>query len=174
MIIDGLLARHLDIGVINGSIDSPHVTLEPLIEHPLVCVMRPENPLAQKTTVTAEDLEGVPFVPFDPDRHIGQLIERMFKARGVTPEITVAATASLTICEFVVDGFGAALIHPLMVADHEDHLVVRPFEPKISYKFQLCRAVESRNGRLVNQFEEAVRATAAEISESLLNKPDPA
>ena len=47
-ILDWLIARKLDIGLIGFGFDNPYITLEPLLEHPLVCIMPTEHPLARE------------------------------------------------------------------------------------------------------------------------------
>jgi hypothetical protein len=48
---------------------------------------------------------------------------------------------------------------------------VRRFAPEILFNFQLCRSADSRNAQLVEAFAQEVRATAAQISRSMLSEP---
>jgi DNA-binding transcriptional LysR family regulator len=169
-VAERVIARKLDVGLINSQVDDPHVVLEPLIELPLVCILPLDHPLGAKSAIEPSDLVQCPFVSFEPDNSVGRLVHSMFEEHGLSPHIAVSATAALTICEFVVAGFGASLVHPLMISGFETKLLVREFSPRIMYKFQLCRRVESRNAKLVNAFAAEVRATAARVSESILNQ----
>jgi DNA-binding transcriptional LysR family regulator len=92
----------------------------------------------------------------------------MFEEHSVTPRTVLFANVAPTLCEFVAAGLGVALVHPLMVSGMEHRLVVRRFSPELPFHFQLCRSVDSRNAQLVDAFAQQVRATAAEISSSLL------
>lgn len=169
--VDWLIARKLDIGLVSTDIKNPYVVLEPLMEHPLVCVMQPGHPLAAKSRIEPQDLEQVPFVSFMPDTYIGHSVREMFEKYGVKARIVLVADVAPTLCEFVAGGLGVSLVHPLMVSGLEHRLVVRRFEPEILYMFQLCRSAQSKNGQLVDAFAQELRSTAAQISHSMLSAP---
>jgi len=169
-IVDWLVARRLDVGLVSARIDNPYVTLEPLMEHPLVCIMPLDHPLAAKSQIEPQDLNQIPFVTFNSEGDIGHLIEGMFEAYGVKAQIVLVASVAPTVCEFVAAGLGVSLVHPLMVSGLEHRLAVRRFEPGIPFNFQLCRSVDSRNAQLVEAFAQEVRATAAQISRSMLSE----
>jgi DNA-binding transcriptional LysR family regulator len=167
-IVDWLIARKLDVGLVSADIDNPYVTREPLMEHPLVCIMPLDHALAAKSQIEPQDLDQIPFVSFSPDGYIGHCVEGMFEAYKVKPQIVLVANVAPTLCQFVAGGLGVSLVHPLMVSGVEHRLAVRRFEPEILFNFQLCRSVDSRNAQLVEAFAEELRATAAQISRSIL------
>jgi DNA-binding transcriptional LysR family regulator len=169
-IVDWLITRKLDVGLVGANIDNPYITKEPLLEHPLVCVMRPDHELAQKSVVTIDEIKRMPFIAFHPDADVGALVGRMFEEHGVEPNIALIANIAPTVCEFVADGIGISLVHPLMVSGLEHRLVARRFEPEILYNFQLCRSAESRNAQLVEAFAKEVRSTAERISQKMLGE----
>jgi DNA-binding transcriptional LysR family regulator len=169
-VVDGLITRKLDIGLVSARIDNPYVTLEPLMELPLVCIMPLDHPLAAKSQIEPQDLNKVPFVTFQSDTYVGRLIEGMFKAHKVKPQIVLVSNVAPTLCEFVAAGIGVSLVHPLMVTGLEHRLAVSRFDPEIPFHFQLCRSTDSRNARLVEAFAEELRATAAQISRSMLSE----
>ena len=168
--VDGLISRKLDIGLVSARIDNPYVTLEPLMELPLVCILPREHPLAEKSLIKPRHLNQIPFVTFHPDTYVGHLLEEMFEKYDVTPQIVLFANVAPTLCEFVAAGLGVALVHPLMVSGLEHRLVVRRFTPEINFYFQLGRIANSRNAQLVEAFAEELRATAARITNSLLKE----
>lgn len=169
-IVDWLVARKLDVWLVSARIDNPYVTIEPLMEHSLVCIMPPDHPLAAKSQIEPHDLDQIPFVAFNPEGDIGHRVEGMFEAHGVKAKIVFVTNAAPTLCEFVAAGLGVSLVHPLMVSGREPRLAVRRFEPEILYSFQLCRSADSRNAQLVDAFAQEVRATAAQISRSILSE----
>jgi DNA-binding transcriptional LysR family regulator len=170
LIVDWLVARKLDVGLVSARIDNPYVTLEPLMEHPLVCIMPLDHPLATKSLIEPQDLDQIPFAAFNPEGDIGHRVEDMFEAFGVKAQIVLVTNAAPTLCEFVAAGLGVSLIHPLMMSGVEDRLAVRRFAPEILFNFQLCRSADSRNAQLVDAFAQEVRATAAQISRSMLSE----
>jgi DNA-binding transcriptional LysR family regulator len=164
-IVDWLVTRKLDVGLVEPGLDTPYLTIEPLMEHPLVCIMPLNHPLAAKGQVEPQDLHQMPFVSLNPDSYIGHRIESMFETYKVKVEVALVANVAPTLCEFVAAGFGISLVHPLVISGLEHRLVVRRFEPEILFNFQLCRSADSRNAQLVEAFAQAVRATAAQISQ---------
>ncbi|RVT92928.1 LysR substrate-binding domain-containing protein [Sphingomonas crocodyli] len=167
-VVERLVARKIDVGLINGRLDNPHVLVTTLLEHPLVCIMPKDHPLSYKTHVEPDDLNQLPFVAFEPHIFVRHLVEEMFEKHRITPSIVVSASAVLTVCEFVAAGHGVSLVHPLMVSGLENHLVARPFEPSIPFKFQLCRSADSKNTRLVDAFAAETQIIANDLSRALL------
>jgi DNA-binding transcriptional LysR family regulator len=167
-IVDGLVTRKLDVGLISSRIENPYIATEPLMEHPLVCIMARNHPLARKKSVRPRDLDHVPFISFDPESYTGQRVAPVFAAHDVKVNIVLVANVSPTLCEFVSAGLGVSLVHPLMVSGMQDRLAVRRFEPAVLLDFQLCRIRDSRNADLVEAFARETRAVAARISHDLL------
>lgn len=166
-IVDGLVKRKLDVGLVSASIDNHLVTLESVMERPLVCIMAPGHPFSARSQIKPQDLDGIPFVGFTQDTYVGQMITSMLDAYGVKPTIVLLANVAPTLCEFVAGGLGVSLVHPLTLTGLEHRLVVRRFEPEIPYSLKLCRSADSRNARLVEAFAQALRATAAQITRSI-------
>jgi DNA-binding transcriptional LysR family regulator len=170
--VEWLIARKLDIGLVSTDIKNPYVILEPLMEHPLVCIMPPDHPLTGKSQIEPQDLDHIPFVSFMPDTYIGHSVEKMLESYGVKVQIALVAELAPTLCEFVAGGLGISLVHPLMVSGLEHRIAVRRFEPEIPYMFQLCRSADSKNAKLVDAFAQELRATAAQISDSMLRESE--
>lgn len=168
-IVDWLVTRNLDVGLISSRIDNPYIATEPLMEHPLVCIMSRDHPLARKRVIQPNDLDHVPFISFDPESYTGQRIAPVFEAHNVRANVVLVANVSPTLCEFVAAGLGVSLVHPLMVSGMQDRLAVRRFEPAVLLDFQLCRIRDSRNAGLVEAFVRETRATAERISRDLLS-----
>jgi DNA-binding transcriptional LysR family regulator len=167
-VVDRMVMKKLDVGLVSAGIDNPYVALEPLIEHPLVCIMPLNHPLTERTHIEPQDLEQIPFVTFHPDAYVGHVIDRMFETYKIQVKSVLVTNVAPTLCEFVAAGIGVALVHPLMLSGLENRLAVRRFEPELPFNFQLCRSIDNRNAPLVEAFAEESRTLAAQISRSLL------
>ena len=167
-IVDRLVSRKLDVGLVSGRISNPYVTLQPLLEHPLVCIMPLNHPLTQKDLIEPQDLNGEPFVAYHRDTNFGHIVESMFEKHDVHAPVALIANVAPTICEFVAAGLGVSLVHPLTVSGMESRLAVRRFSPEIVFSFQLCSIPDSRNARLVQAYLQELKATASSISELML------
>jgi len=167
-IVEWLISRKLDIGLVSARVDNPYLTLEPFLEHPLVCIMPLGHPLAEKTYIEPNDLDKAPFIAFPSDIYIAHLVTTMLERYRVAPQIVLVSNAAPTICEFVASGLGVSLVHPLMVSGLEHDLVVRPFHPDIFYHFQICRNTDNRNAHIVEEFVQHMRERASEMSNTLV------
>jgi len=172
-IVERLISRKLDIGLVSNAIDNPYVAREPLMEHALVCIMTPDHPLAAKAVIRPGDLHGEPFISFHPETDIAAFVDTMFDEHEVRPNSHVVANVTPTVCEFVAAGLGVSIVHPLSLSGFEHRLVARRFAPTIPYHFQLCRSTDSRNARLVEAFVQQARAIALQISNTMLGGPLP-
>jgi DNA-binding transcriptional LysR family regulator len=168
LIVDWLIARKLDVGLVGVGFDNPYIIREPLMEHPLVCIMAKDHPLAAKRLIKPKDVHQIPFVTMNTDTYIGNRVEKVFEAYEVKPQTVIVANVAPTLCEFVAAGLGVSLVHPLNVSGLEHRLAVRRFAPEIMYNFQLCRSPDSRNAQLIEAFVQEMRETATEISHSML------
>lgn len=162
-ITEWLLTRRLDVGLVMSDIDNPYLLSDSFLDHPLVCVMPAGHALATRRVVRPRDLHEQPFVSFDPENFTSQRIAAVMAEHSAQLAVVLVANIAPMLCEFVAAGHGVALVHPLMAQGFGDRLVVRPFEPAISYGFCLCRPRDSRNARLVDDFVEAAHAVAARI-----------
>lgn len=167
-ILDWLVERKLDVGLVGYGFDNPYLTLEPLLEHPLVCIMPSQHPLAQHQVIEPHHLDGAPFISMHPDTFVGRQVEAVFERYKVRPQSVLTANVAPTLCECVAAGIGISLTHPLSVSGTDSRLAVRRFEPEVMYSYQLGHGVASRNTDLVASFADELRRTAHSVSSSLL------
>jgi DNA-binding transcriptional LysR family regulator len=166
-IVEYVLTRKLDVGLVTARIDNPSIVTEPLLEHPLLCIMPIGHPLARRKVIHPEHLDGVPFVAFNPDTYTGQKVASMFEEHKVNANVVLTADANPTLCQFVAGGLGVSLVHPLFIAGMEQLFVARPFAPAIPLDFLLCFARDARNAHLIAEFVTETKATAAHLFQEL-------
>ena len=160
-IADGLVTRKLDVGLIIVPVENPYIVAEPLLSRPVVCALPLGHRLAEKAVITPTDLDGVPFISFEPESHTHRRVSQAPEP-SVVPNVVMSVNVAPTLCEFVAAGVGVSLVHPLIVGGLRDRMAIRPFEPAVQLDFQLCRIRDSRNARLVDAFLEGAREAAAE------------
>ena len=165
---DWLVTRQIDVGILNAKVDHPYLETEPVLEHPLVCIMPPEHPLARKRVIKPADLNEQPFVGFDENVEIRRMTDAVMKSYDVQPRMVLEATTAPTICEFVASGLGLSLVHPLMAGPVLGRVVMRRFEPAIDNHFLLAKSQKARNAGLIDMFiQQARQAGAALMREAL-------
>jgi len=168
-VADWVITRKVDVGLVDAHVDNPYLIREPLMEHPLVCIMSPDHPLTSKRMIEPHDLDAIPFVAFSA-ADIGLLVQRTLDGYRSKPRTVLVSNAALTVCEFVAAGHGVSLVHPAMTTGLEHRLVARRFAPEVYYHLQLCRSADSRNAHLVEAFAQQVRATADDLSNTMLGE----
>jgi DNA-binding transcriptional LysR family regulator len=160
-IVEYVLTRKLDVGIVSSRISNPYVVTESLLEEPLVCIMPVGHHLAQLKLIRPENLNGVDFVSFTGTSYTGQKVASIFDKHKVTANIVLSAEVSPIVCQFVAAGLGVSLVHPLFIAGIEESVVARPFEPATLLDFLLCYARDARNAHLISEFVKETKATAA-------------
>jgi len=163
-IADWLVTRQLDVGLISPRIGSPFFDAEPVMEHPLVCIMPPTHHLAEKRVIKPDDLNGEAFISFSAESYTSQRIAEILDAYNVRVRLVLDATVAPTVCEFVAAGCGISLVHPLFTDGMRHRIVMRPFEPVVPFYFLICRARETRNSDHVEIFIQEMRSAAAQFS----------
>ena len=167
-IIDWVVARKFDVGLVDGGFSNPYVTLEPLMEQPMVCVMAHDHPLTRRSVIRPADLDRLPYVSFPLDSDVGHKVSSLFEIHRVEMNIVLVANFVLTVCEFVAAGLGVSLVHPVLASGMAGRLAVRRFEPELFDNVVLCHNVDNRNANLVDVFANAVRETAEIVSREML------
>jgi DNA-binding transcriptional LysR family regulator len=169
-IVDFLVERKLDLGLVGYGFDNPYLKLEPLLEHPLVCVMPAEHRLAELKTIEPQHLEDEAFISMHPDTFVGRQVQSVLERHKAKPRVVLMANVASTLCECVAAGIGVSLTHPLSVSGADRRLTVRRFEPEIIYSYQLGHGIALRNTELVTSFADELRTTAQQVSAAMLER----
>ena len=82
-----LLENRIDLGLVEGSVQSPDVVERPISEDQLVIVAAPAHPLSRKKRVTLADLENARFIIREEGSGTRATFENAMQAAGVTWQI---------------------------------------------------------------------------------------
>jgi len=168
-IVDWVVARKFDVGLVDDGFKNPYVSLEPLMEQPMVCVMPLDHPLTAKKRIEPKDLDEIPFVGFPVDSDVGNRVSALFETHGVRPRTVMVANFVLTVCKFVAAGHGVSLVHPVLASELGDRIAVRRFTPDLYDNVVLCRINDSENAPLIDHFAQKLRETADQVSLEMLD-----
>jgi DNA-binding transcriptional LysR family regulator len=130
-IIDQAHKRQIDFGVIYSPADESGLLVEPLYTTELVCVARPDHPLAGLKYATPKDLADHPILMNVRNDPIAALIEEAFHPIDVRHCVTIGTNHTDLACAMVVAGAGVALVEPISVTRLFPGLVQVPFRPRI-------------------------------------------
>lgn len=99
-----------DVGLISYPSASRTLHVIPLWEEPLRLVCPPEHPLARHKVIRCADLNGVPFVAFDPDLAIRKAIDRALRQEQSRVDVVMEFDNVESIKEGVLLGAGVSIL----------------------------------------------------------------
>jgi DNA-binding transcriptional LysR family regulator len=139
-----------DVGFATDPVhDAAAVEVQSLTSRRLLCAFRPEHPLAAREAVRLEELEALPLVLFSRGTKLRSQLDQAFAAQGLRLEGRIAATTVESVCRFVEEGCGSAVIHPLTHHIARRHgLAVTPLDADLSAEVVAITQVHSRPTRL--------------------------
>jgi DNA-binding transcriptional LysR family regulator len=115
-VASALLARRIDLGLIEGPSGRRELRTERFAEDEIVAVVSPDHALAKKTRVTVPELAATPCVLREPGSGTRQVVELALKRVGIaTKKLTVVleSDSSETIKGLVETGVGVGFLSRL-------------------------------------------------------------
>jgi DNA-binding transcriptional LysR family regulator len=120
---EDLLSGALDL-IISTKIDSPQIGSTFLGTHCLIVLVPAKHPLAQRDSITFEELAKENLIAFDTRAEIRQQIDAKFKALGMTAHVVAETPNDLIAYSLVAAGHGlAVLAYPLAGAPYGTKIV---------------------------------------------------
>lgn len=157
-----------ELGFVMGLDDDRGLDAETFFAGNMVCVMRPEHPLAVKATITPEDLREAPYIALEQGTRMGTIVRRAFAQADVPFRFSVEVRYCNTACVLAESGVGVAVVDPLspVFSGHYD-LAIRPFAPASEVRASAVRSRKRPISRAADAFLREVRLVAAETAAKL-------
>nr|WP_047579533.1 LysR family transcriptional regulator [Methylobacterium sp. ZNC0032] len=157
-----------ELGFVMGLDDDRGLEAETFFAGDMVCVMRPEHPLATKETITPEDLREAPYIALEQGTRMGTIVRRAFAQADVPFRFSVEVRYCNTACVLAESGVGVAVVDPLspVFSGHYD-LAIRPFAPASEVRASAVRSRKRPISRAADAFLREVRLVAAETAAKL-------
>lgn len=155
-----LTSHQLDIAFLQGTMQVPGIQQIQVYEAPLVCILPPDHPLCEKDQIEAQDLDGIDFIDFNLNSNSSNLQTNLFSDLGVSPRISLSVTTSPFMADFVAEGMGVALVHPISLEGRNREIVCRPFQPELKVGYSLCWSDNNPNQDLIEHFVDHVKHQA--------------
>jgi DNA-binding transcriptional LysR family regulator len=111
-IVDGLIDRKFDLGLISLPLLQPDLTIVPLYQEELL-VIRPASGVTADTSVSAiqtPELGSAPFLLYPHGSNMRAIIERWFRDLGIAPRVIMEADDTEVIKRLVESGFGYSIL----------------------------------------------------------------
>lgn len=157
-----------ELGFVMGMDEDRGLDAETFFTGNMVCVMRPDNPLASKATITPEDLRSVSFIALEQGTRMGTIVRRAFVEADVPFRFSVEVRYCNTACVLAESGVGVAVVDPLSpVFSGRYDLAIRPFSPASQVTASAVRSRKRPISRAADAFLREVRLIATETAAKL-------
>lgn len=143
---DMIAAGQLDVAVVADEVDTTGVEALPFAEIRAALALTPDHPLADRTHVVPEDLDGLPFVALAPEDTTRREAEAIFVRHGAAPRVVVETAYSSTVCALVLSGIGCGIVDPVTAAGYvERGLILKPIRPSVCFRTLLLMPPRKRS-----------------------------
>lgn len=117
-VLAAVAGREADLGVVVLPVSHPDVDATPMFEEKLVCVAAPDHPLVRRTPVSLSALAGEPLVLFGRGSTTRSLLDAVFEAHGVAPNVVMETASPEAMKRLAEVGVGASILpEPLVRGD---------------------------------------------------------
>jgi DNA-binding transcriptional LysR family regulator len=159
-VVDYVVGRVVELGVVYGPVANPEVESEVLLRSSIACVMREDHPLARKRRVALSDLRDHALITYLPQTILRNRVDEALEAAGVVPDFKVQVAISITGIMLAYHNAGVALVEPFLIESLGlTGMVARPLSPSIAIETLLVRHRLTPPSRLANAFATHLKDT---------------
>ena len=150
-------SRQIDIGLIDAPV--PVAGLESqLFSMECVCIMREDDPLTRRKTVTPDDLRGRPVIAVTGDHSVDRQLQELMSRAGVPLRHNASSYFYAIARNLVAAGNYVSVIDPVNgKAPLNDGVVWRRFEPQIIHEMAMITSRGQPLGIAASKFQDRIR-----------------
>ena len=125
-----ILSNEVDLGIVEGILESSELLVTPVCEDELVVVCGSSHPLVKEKTVTPAMLEGQDYISRESGSTGRNQLEKLFEEQGLKLVRTFCSTNTEAIKNAVIRGRGIAILSRRMIEQEQKtgDIVVLPIE----------------------------------------------
>ena len=163
-----LTAQRYDLGLTERDAAPAGTRVQLLLEVDEVCVLPDGHPLLEKPELDLPDFEGQAFVSLSPSDPYRIQIDEAFAQAGVLRRAIVETPTAVSVCTFVRQGLGVAIVNPLTALDFGGRgLNIRPLRPSLPFRVNVVIPEHRPANPLVQAFLGSLGAAAEAITGAL-------
>jgi len=163
-----LTAQRYDLGLTEHDTAPAGTRLELLLEVDEVCVLPDGHPLLARMALDLQDFEGQAFVSLSASDPYRIQIDEAFGQAGVLPRSIVETPTAVSVCTFVRQGLGLAIVNPLTALDFAGRgLHIRPLTRSFPFRVNVVFPEHRPGNPPVVAFMASLREAAAAIEARL-------
>ena len=162
-VLDRVINREVELGVVHEPVISPMVETEELMSWSLGCVVPEDHPLARFDEIHVRDLASYPIITYLPQVVFRPYIDRAFSQAGIAPSIVMQVSIALTGIMLARFGAGVAIVDTMLIDTIGiPGLAARPLVPQIQAKTLLLRGKSVPQSLLMNDFVAHLKLTVGD------------
>jgi DNA-binding transcriptional LysR family regulator len=119
-ILDSIARDEAELGIAFNPVPHPDVAMGSIIKHPLVAIVPPNHPLAERKSVELSDLTGFEVATLHPSFGTRQILDRALIEADVRLEALLTINSIEMLKAFVARGLGVSVIPLFAVAREQD------------------------------------------------------
>lgn len=165
-LIDAVATQRLDLGIGTLPSDRADVRSRLLRKVKGVCVMRPDHPLAARSSISVHDLVGERFVSLGHEDRSRQMIDKVFNDLSISRRLQIEAPQSDTACALVMQGAGVSIVDPFSAFNASGKLIGLPLKEDFVFELWLLLPAARPRLKLVDKFIRHVDAAVGAFRET--------
>ena len=161
-------SQQFDIGIAEVPTERESLIIDPM-DMACVCVLRHDDPLASRHTLTPADLAGRPMAALFEEHFTHAATVSAFATAGIEFRQRFELRAFISGFDFVEQGLACCICDPISAASYRIYrgdagpLVFRPFAPRISYQFAILTPAFKPLPLLAQEFCRSLRERILEL-----------
>lgn len=173
MLEEWLSAQRYDLGLTEHDTAPAGTRVELLLQADEVCVLPDGHPLLARPVVDLPDFEGHAFVSLSASDPYRIQIDEAFGQAGVLRRSIVETPTAVSVCTFVRQGLGLAIVNPLTALDFAGRgLHIRPLARSFPFRVNVVFPEHRPGNPLVDAFLGSLREAASAIENRLASRED--
>lgn len=163
-----LTAQRYDLGLTEHDAAPAGTRVQLLLQVDEVCVMPDGHPLLAKPTIDLPDFEGQAFVSLSSSDPYRIQIDEAFAEAGVLRRAIVETPTAVSVCTFVRQGLGLAIVNPLTALDFSGRgLHIRPLRRSFPFRVNMVFPEHRPANPLVDAMSASLVEAATAIKDRL-------
>lgn len=156
-ILELIAGRHFDVGFAQGMGEYPGVDMTPLPPVEAVCIIPVGYPLAEKLTITPQDLSDQPYISLGKNSPLRLKIDQLFSKEQIPRYQVLECAQAASIAALVASGLGVSIIDPFSATTFSNsNFVIRPFKPKLTFDVICVTSSNYQNSGLCDEFSSII------------------
>lgn len=159
-----LTAQRYDLGLTEHGAPPAGTRLTPLLEVDEVCVLPDDHPLLAKRVIELKDFADRPFISLSSNDPYRIQIDEAFAQAGIARRLVVETPTAVSVCSFVRQGLGVAIVNPLTALDFAGrNLHIRPLAISLPFRVSVIHPEHRPSHLLAGAFVQALQSEAAAL-----------